>query len=202
LVHQTPGFIPDLETGGITYTVRHQNAAVFSGNFGYELVHSPENSLRGTDSLLGLVGQAGAGDVVLVQQLDERPFWGATTSNPTADPSPRVEAYIAAARRGAAVQIMLDAYFDSSSATGNSAACTYINGIAQAEALDLICKTGDPAGLGIHNKMVLVQTNGLGYIHVGSLNGSEQSSKGNRELALQVQSNEAYAYLADMFQRD
>ena len=197
-----PGFVPDLETGGITYTVRHPNAAVFSGNFGYELVHSPENSLRDTDSLLGLVGQAGAGDVVLVEQLDERPYWGASTSNPTADPSPRVEAYIAAARRGAAVQILLDAYFDSSSATGNSAACAYVNGIAQAESLDLACKTGNPAGLGIHNKMVLVQTNGLGYIHVGSLNGSEQSSKGNRELALQVQSNEAYAYLADVFLRD
>jgi hypothetical protein len=50
--------------------------------------------------------------------------------------------------------------------------------------------------------MVLVQLGGQGYLHVGSLNGSEQSSKGNRELALQVQSNEAYAYLADMFQRD
>ncbi len=196
------GFMPNLETGGITYTVRFPNAAVFSGNFGYELVHSPENSLRDTDSLLGLVGQAGSGDVVLVEQLDERPYWGASSSNPTDDPSPRVEAYIAAARRGASVQILLDSLFDDGDATSNTATCAYVNGIAKAESLELACKTGNPAGLGIHNKMVLVQINGQGYLHVGSLNGSEQSSKGNRELALQVQSNAAYAYLADMFQRD
>ncbi|MEZ4592125.1 MAG: lamin tail domain-containing protein [Chloroflexota bacterium] len=196
------GFVPDLETGGITYTVRYPTAATFSGNFGYELVHSPENSLRTSDGLLGLVAQAGAGDVVLVEQLDERPYWGSTTSNPTNDPSLRTEAYIAAARRGASVQILLDSLFDTGDATSNSATCAYVNGIAQAEALDLACKTGNPSGLGIHNKMVLVQINGQGYLHVGSLNGSEQSSKGNRELALQVQSNAAYAYLADMFQRD
>ncbi|MCP4420295.1 MAG: hypothetical protein GY805_27130 [Chloroflexi bacterium] len=196
------GFVPDLESGGITYTVRYPNAATFSGSFSYELVHSPENSLRDSDSLLGLVGQAGAGDVVLVEQLDERPFWGASTSNATDDPSPRVEAYIDAARRGASVQILLDAMFDDGDATSNTATCAYANGIAQAELLDLVCKTGNPAGLGIHNKMVLVQISGQGTIHVGSINGSEQSSKGNRELALQVQSNDAYAYLAEMFQRD
>ena len=197
-----PGFIPDLESGGITYTVRYPHAATFSGNFGYELVHSPENSLRTTDSLLGLINQAGADDVVLVQQLDERPYWGSTTSNPTDDPSPRVEAYIAAARRGATVQILLDSLFDDGDATSNTATCAYVNNIAEVELLDLACKTGNPAGLGIHNKMVLVQIDGQGYLHVGSLNGSEQSSKGNRELALQVQANAAYAYLADMFQRD
>ncbi|WP_420645173.1 lamin tail domain-containing protein [Candidatus Leptofilum sp.] len=197
-----PGFMPNLETGGITYTVRYPNATVFSGNFGYEVVQSPENSLRTTDSLLGLIAQAGAGDTVLVQQLDERPYWGSSTSNPTDDPALRTEAYIAAARRGASVQILLDSLFDDGDATSNSATCTYVNGIAQAEVLDLACKTANPTGLGIHNKMVLVQLSGQGYLHVGSLNGSEQSSKGNRELALQVQSNEAYAYLAEMFQRD
>lgn len=197
-----PGFLPDLETGGITYTVRYPNAASFSGTFSYELVQSPENSLRDNDSLLGLVGQAGAGDVLLVEQLDERPYWGATSSNATDDPSPRVEAYINAARSGASVQILLDSLFDDGDATSNTATCAYVNGIAQAESLDLACKTGNPAGLGIHNKMVLLQISGMGYIHVGSLNGSEQSSKGNRELALQVQSNDAYAYLAELFQRD
>ena len=196
------GFVPVLDSGGITYTVRHAAPAVFHGTFGYELVHSPENSLRTADALLGLVAQADAGDVVLVQQLDERPYWGNTTSNPTNDPSLRVEAYIDAARRGAQVQLLLDGRFDDGNATSNTATCAYVNGIAQTESLELTCKTGNPAGLGIHNKMVLVQLNGQGYLHIGSLNGSEQSSKGNRELALQVQSNAAYAYLADMFQRD
>ena len=56
---------------------------------------------------------------------------------------------------------------------------------------------------GIHNKMVLVQlSNGSSYVHIGSLNGSETSSKVNRELAIQIQSNAAYRYLADIFDYD
>ena len=193
------GFIPDTETGGITYTVRYPEPVSFSGEFAFELVQSPENSLRDQDSLLGLINQAGDGDTVLAQQLDERPYWGA---NPTDDPNPRLEAYIDAARRGAAVRLLLDEYFDDGDEVSNSAACAYVQTIAQNENLNLRCALGNPAGLGIHNKMVLVNINGRGYIHVGSLNGSEQSSKGNRELALQVQSDAAYNLLADMFNHD
>jgi hypothetical protein len=50
--------------------------------------------------------------------------------------------------------------------------------------------------------MVLVSLNGVGHVHLGSLNGTEQSNKGNREVALQVQSTAAYNLLADMFERD
>lgn len=197
-----PDFVPITQTGGTTYTVQHATAVAVHGSFAFEVVQSPENSLRDVDGLLGMVGQAGAGDVVLVQQLQERPYWGASSSNPQADPNPRLEAYIAAARRGAAVRLMLDAYFDTGNAVSNTAACAYVNEIAEMETLDLFCKLANPAGLGIHNKMVLVQANGRGFIHVGSLNGSELSSKGNRELALQVQSDEAHAYLAGLFWQD
>jgi hypothetical protein len=41
-----------------------------------------------------------------------------------------------------------------------------------------------------------------GYAHVGSINGSEASNKANRELALQVKSDETYDYLADVFEVD
>ncbi|MCB9446588.1 MAG: lamin tail domain-containing protein, partial [Ardenticatenaceae bacterium] len=196
------GFIPNPETGGITYTVRYPDPAAFSGEFAFEIVQSPENSLRDQDGLLGLVGQAGVGDMVLVQQLDERPYWGATSSNPTNDPNPRLEAYIAAARRGAKVRLLLDEYFDDGDAASNTATCAYVKAIAQNEGLDLDCALGNPAGLGIHNKMVLVEVNGRGTIHIGSINGTETSNKANRELALQVQSDGAYALLADMFNRD
>jgi hypothetical protein len=50
--------------------------------------------------------------------------------------------------------------------------------------------------------MVLALINGQGYIHVGSINGTELSSKGNRELALQVQSDAGYALLSEMFNQD
>ncbi len=195
-----PGFSPITETGGISYTVRYPNPAVFTGQFAFEIVQAPENSLRDRDSLLGLVNRAGAGDTVWVEQLYERPYWG---DNPAEDPNPRLEAYIAAARRGADVRILLDSFFDvPGSATSNAATCAYVNQIALDEKLTLACITANPAGLGIHNKMVLAQIGGKGYVHVGSINGSEQSNKGNRELALQVQSDDAYALLSEMFAAD
>jgi hypothetical protein len=50
--------------------------------------------------------------------------------------------------------------------------------------------------------MILAEIGGRGHVHVGSLNGSEVSSKANREVALQVQSDEAYHYLGDLFEHD
>jgi cardiolipin synthase A/B len=197
-----PGFVPITVTGGTTYTVRYSQPAGFQGTFGFELVQAPENALRDRDALLGLVGRAGAGDTLLVQQLSERPYWGSSGSNPQADPNPRLEAYLAAARRGARVRLLLDAYFDDGGPLGNQATCTRVNALARAEALDLRCARNNPTGLGIHNKMVLAQVGDRGYVHVGSLNGSENAIKGNRELALQVQSDGAYALLADMFWGD
>jgi len=197
------GFIPHDESGGITYTVRYPTAVAFHETFAFEIVQSPENSLRDQDGLLGLLHRANAGDIILVQQLNERPHWGATSSNPLDDPNPRLEAYLAAARRGAAVWLLLDAYFDSrTNPVSNYATCQQVNALAQAERLNLYCSLGNPAGLGIHNKMVLAEIDGRGYIHAGSLNGSENSHKANRELALQVQSDAAYAYLAAMFFQD
>ena len=198
-----PGFIPNPETGGITYTVRYPTPTTVQGEFAFELVQSPENSLRDEDGLLGLLNQAGNGDSVWVQQLTERPYWGATSSNATDDPNPRLEAYIDAARRGADVRLMLDSFFDNpNSATSNTATCNYVNTIATNEELTLNCKLANPAGLGIHNKMIIVNINDEGFIHVGSINGSELSNKGNRELAIQIQSNEVYHLLAEMFRAD
>jgi hypothetical protein len=46
------------------------------------------------------------------------------------------------------------------------------------------------------------QAGGQAYVHTGSINGSEGSSKSNRELAVQVQSDVAYEYLAGVFWHD
>lgn len=198
-----PNFVPITVTGGITYPVRFPETAVFSGALPFEIVQSPENSLRNLDGLLGLVNRVGAGDTLLVQQLAERPYWGASISNPAHDPNPRLEAYIAAARRGATVRILLDEFFDiASMANSNQATCDYVIEIARQEKLKLFCARANPTGLGIHNKMVLAQINGRGYVHIGSINGTEQANKGNRELAIQIQSDEAYALLATMFSYD
>lgn len=201
------GFIPDDETGGMTYTVKYDDAAIFTGTFDFEVVQSPENSLRNEDALIGLVNRAGTGDTIYVQQLNERPHWGPSASNPSDDPNPRLEAYIEAARRGAKVRLLLDEYhiitfYNPDDPPDNEETCQYVNNIASSEGLQMKCRLGLPVDLGIHNKMVLAEIDGKGYVHGGSINGTEQSSKGNRELALQIQSDGAYALLSQMFLDD
>jgi phosphatidylserine/phosphatidylglycerophosphate/cardiolipin synthase-like enzyme len=197
------GFVPISSSGGISYTVRFPQPVAFFGTYRFEIGQSPENSLRAGDGLLGLFGRAGQGDTLLLEQLSERPHWGATNSDAAADPNPRLEAALAAARRGADVALLLDGFFDDAdSAVSNAATCAYVTQVSAREGLRLRCRTGNPTGLGIHNKMALAQIDGRGYVHVGSLNGTEVSHKGNRELTLSVQSDAAYAYLARLFAGD
>jgi hypothetical protein len=63
-------------------------------------------------------------------------------------------------------------------------------------------RLGNPTDYGIHNKMVLARIGGQGYSHIGSINGSETSSKVNREVAVQVRSNDVYNYLEGVFDWD
>jgi phosphatidylserine/phosphatidylglycerophosphate/cardiolipin synthase-like enzyme len=198
-----PGYIPTTQSGGITYTVRYPTPITFLDSHAFEIIQAPENALREADGLLGLANRAGAGDQLLIQQLSERPYWGPTNSNPAADPNLRLEAFVDAARRGASVHLLLDAFFDDGdSPVGNAATCAYVNGIARDESLPMDCTLGNPTGMGIHNKMVLARIGGQGYVYAGSINGTELSNKGNREMALLVRSNDAYAYLANLFMGD
>lgn len=196
-------FTPDYSSGGTAYAINFSSPFNIQGEFSFEIVHSPENSLRNLDGLLGMVARAGSGDTVLVEQLYEYKYWGPTSSSPTTDPNPRLEAYIDAARRGASVYILLDSHYDDpGNVRGNTASRNYVDGIAASEGLQLYCRLGNPTGNGIHNKMVLVLACQNGYVHTGSINGSENSSKNNREFAIQVKSKAAYDYLANVFWYD
>lgn len=192
------GFVPSAETGGAGYQPVRPQPLIFSGALAAEVVQSPDTSLLPLDQggLLGMVGRADAGDTVLVQQLYERAHWGGSNDTPQSAPNPRLRAYIDAARRGAQVRILLDGYFD---AGENAETVSYVNLIAQNEGLNLRALLGNPTGRGIHNKMILVQAGGQKWTHLGSINGSEASSKANRELAIQVESDAVYDYLAPVF---
>lgn len=196
-------FVPVTTTGGTTYTVRYPQPIAFSDVTHLSVYHAPEDLLRSSDGLFALLSTAGAGDFVLVQQLSERVHWGASTSNPQDDPNPRLEAYIDAARRGATLRVMLDSFFDSpADALSNATTCDYLRQVAISEHLRITCVLANPTGMGIHNKMVLLRIDGHGWVHTGSWNGTEQSAKGNRELAVLAQSDAAYGFLASLFESD
>lgn len=196
------GTPPPAAPNWTTYTVAFSHPLKVRGEMAFEVVHSPENSLRTADGLLGLVGRAGAGDTVLVEQFYEHLYWGAADGTPLADPNLRLEAYLDAARRGAQVRILLNEYVFGEYENENLDTVAYLRTRAAAEGLDLEVRLANPTALGLHNKMVLVHAGGRGYVHVGSINGSEVSSKVNREVALQVQSDEAYDYLHTVFDHD
>ncbi len=194
------GFEPDPTPDWMTYTVQFPAPQTWQGTFALEVLQSPENSLRTRDGLLGLLDRPGPGDTILVEQLTERLHWGPSQGTPESDPNPRLNAYLEAARRGAKVRILLDAYLDESG--DNAATVAYLQALAAAENLDLKARLANPTHLGLHNKMILAHIGGRGYVHVGSINGNEASFKINREIALQVQSTGAYEYLQDVFEYD
>ncbi|MEJ5199867.1 MAG: phospholipase D-like domain-containing protein, partial [Anaerolineae bacterium] len=198
-----PGFIPSYESGGTFYKPQKPQPLQLQDVFTFQLISAPEQALRTQDGLLGLIAQAGRGDTLLIEQLYEHTWWGAETSNVADDPNPQLEAYLAAARRGARVRVLLDPYFDDlSSPRSNQRTVEYLNALAAVEGLDLEARRRNPTGQGIHNKMILAQVGGRGWVIVGSLNGGEVSAKLNREMALLVGSDEAYDYLADVFWYD
>lgn len=194
-------FVPNRANGGNKYSVHFPNPLSLNGTLSFELVQCPENCLRTSDALLGLVARAGAGDTLYIEQLYEYKTWGTGSTNPSGDPNLRLEAYIDAARRGAKVRILLDLFFDDfSNPRSNFETCRYVNQLSAQ--YDIECRLGNPTGLAIHNKLVLLGHDTTGWVHLGSINGSETSNKLNRELATQLESRAAYDYWAQVFEYD
>jgi phosphatidylserine/phosphatidylglycerophosphate/cardiolipin synthase-like enzyme len=171
----------------------------------FELSHSPENSLRPDQAYLGLVNGCGAGDWILVQQQYERPHWGYGAAQ---TPNPRLEAYLAAARRGARVRLLLNGAGGPERNAKNRAACRMLNETAAREGLDCIARLAflpdarkNREGA-IHNKMLLLRQGRRFWSHVGSANGSETAHRYNREVGLSVESVELFEYLAAVFRAD
>jgi len=165
------------------------------------VLHAPEHALRDRDSLLGLIGRAGRGDEILMMQMSE-PFTWTAGAGP-AGLNPRLQAVIAAARREAEARVLLDDYYDDPlAANKNTAACLRLNGIAAQEGLSLVCRLANVTGLGIHAKVFLVRVGDERWVHLGGINGTENSNKKNREVALQFRSAEAHEWMQVIFQHD
>ncbi len=180
-----------------------QTATSYFAGAHFSVVSAPENALRPDAGLLALLAQAGPGDEILDQQLYEHKYWGDSDSNPIADPNPRLQAMIDAARRGARVRILLDSFFDNDAALrSNRATADYIAAVATAEGIDIAARLGNPTGGGIHAKMVLVRVDDTTWSAVGSLNGSEVSHKLNREIVLLTDMTPIHTRLTELFDHD
>ncbi len=157
------------------------------------VLHAPENTLRDQDALLGLLDNAGNGDSIAVMQMAEPFTW--TEGVGAVGINPRIQALINAAQNGAAVRVLLDAYYDGS----NTETCLALNGIGNP---NLTCRLANVTGLGIHAKIFLMNVDGERWVHLGSINGGENSNKRNREVALQFRSPEAHNWMLNIFDYD
>ena len=186
---------------GISYTVRYPQALQVSTPVSLELATSPESNLR-DGGIIKLMEQAGAGDEILVQQLDEPTYWGSVNSNPQATPNLRLNAILEAASHGASVRVLLDGYYDQAGARSNISTTLYLNTLAHQMGWDIRAGRGNPTGHGIHNKLFLIRIGERKFAQIGSWNGSEVSAKRNREMTLLIESSEVYDYLRAMFMSD
>jgi phosphatidylserine/phosphatidylglycerophosphate/cardiolipin synthase-like enzyme len=174
-----------------------------SGFARFAVISAPENALRPDEGLMALIHQAGAGDEIMLEQLYEHKHWGESASNPIADPNPRLQALIEAARRGARVRLILDSFFDEPDGLrSNQATVEYLHTVANREGLDLAARLGNPTAGGIHAKLVLIRLGEARWSAVGSLNGGETSHKLNREVVLLTDLASIYARLAEVFEWD
>jgi hypothetical protein len=198
-----PDFSPEFPPADTFIDAAFAEPLTISAQMRTAVVAAPDNALRPDAALLDLLARAGPGDQIHWLQLYEHKYWGETTSHPIADPNPRLNALIDAARRGASVRLLLDSHFDTDSdPRGNRATVDYLHTVAAAETLDIQARVGNPTGLGIHAKVSLFQIGDERWSAVGSLNGSEISHKLNREVVLLVENGEIHSRLVALFEHD
>jgi len=192
-----PAFVPLPEPDWTTYTALF-SASLATTATDFVVVQAPENALRDRDALLGLLQRAGPGDTVAAMQMDEPFTW--TKGVGDAGLNPRLQALLTAARQGADVRLLLDEHYDADG--DNEETCRTINEIGAQEGLSLTCRLANVTGLGVHAKVFLVGVDGERWVHLGSINGSENSNKRNREVALQFRSTGAYDRMLAVFEHD
>lgn len=165
-----------------------------------QIIVSPQDAAVPGRGLLGLLEGCAEGDQILVEQAYELLMWYGWSSSLPGLTNPRLMLYLEAARHGGQVRILLD---DPDCLRnrwmGNCRTAERLNSIGTST---LECRIGRPTGGRIHNKMILVRRAGRCFVHIGSINGSENSSCVNREVALQLESTGLFNFYSDMFFHD
>jgi phosphatidylserine/phosphatidylglycerophosphate/cardiolipin synthase-like enzyme len=110
-------------------------------------------------------------------------------------PDPFLDALVAAARRSVSVRILLDASVDEGR---NRAVVERLTALAAREGLPLAARL-DTWPRTLHAKTVLIDGR---VAYVGSMNWGLASATHNREAGLLLESNEAAAWLGDVYDRE
>lgn len=190
----------------------------------FELVVSPDTSLSETTSILAAIQEAR--EELLVQHLDLRLYWGSRVRSiartPKTTPDLVLEAIVAAARRGVRVRVLLDCSLfncdrgpeeSDPKRDSNDDTVAWLRELAAAEGLDLqarlidVDNTADRRGEDredagyskIHNKGLVIDGR---KTLISSINGSENSFKGNREMGVIVTSEAVAHYYRSLFLYD
>lgn len=168
-----------------------------------ELVLSPDTSLNENSAILGMIKRAKRS--LYVQQNSVRRRWGKLNDTVEEAPTLPLDAVVAAARRGVKTRVLLDGTWYN--VTGdddrdNDDTARFLNDLARKEGLDLSAKVINLESTHlekIHAKGVIVDDK---EVFVGSINWSENSFKGNREVGVVIGNKKVARYYGGLFERD
>lgn len=212
LPYRDPGFEPSdkLPQGSYRNPVK---PAVVEDVMGLELVLSPDTSLNEGSAIIGMIARAK--ESLYLEQNSVLPFWAPKPSkNKDAEQAADAErpiaslplqAVVAAARRGVKVRVLLDGTWYNAEATDerdNDDTVRYLNELADKERLDMRAKliNLETTHLDkIHSKGVIVDER---EVYVGSINWTENSFAGNREVGVIVSHPKIAGYYSKLFARD
>ena len=168
-----------------------------------ELVLSPDTSLNENSALLGLIASAKKELIVLQNSIPLH--WGKRKDSMQRAPNLPLSAVVAAARRGVKTRVLVDGAWYNVEARDdrdNDDTVDYLNDLARSEKLDLQAKVINLATTGvekIHAKGLIVDAE---RTLVSSINWSENSFKGNREVGVVLKSRKVAKYYRDIFYAD
>jgi hypothetical protein len=168
-----------------------------------ELVLAPDTSLNENTSIIGMMRRAKT--ELLLEQNSIRRRWGGREDSRATTPDLPFEAVVEAARRGVKVRVLLDGTWyniQGDEDRDNDDTVETLNRLARDEGLDVSAKIINLESTHlkkIHAKGIIVDGQ---EVFVGSINWTENSFKGNREVGVIVGHEQVADYYRDLFLRD
>jgi phosphatidylserine/phosphatidylglycerophosphate/cardiolipin synthase-like enzyme len=212
LPYRDPNFVPNEELHRGLYE-QPEKPVFIDERMNLELVLSPDTSLNESSAILGMMRRAKK--TLYVEQNSIRRRWGrkADSSAPgdeerddvESTPNLALQAVVAAARRGVQVRVLLDSTWYNVQADedrDNDDTVSWLNELGRKEGLDIAAKVINLETTRlekVHTKGIIVDD---AEVFVGSINWTENSFKGNREVGIVIGNKQVAGYYARLFRRD